>query len=330
MRILSPSLASALCFAVLLIGSPGCTKSTTEPSGAASARALGSTRASSLVAPLELELERALPLAISEDFEPSGLLLVDGHLLTVSDKQDSQIFELVLGPETAQVRPFLHFEPPAEEPRPFDFEGLTLGADGALLLVSEARYRVLSVTREGRAAWVTPILQPLGAAAGLFRKRNAALEGVTRLDDGRLLLAAEREPRGLLELPRTRNLREALAWSMPESIYSTPDGRNPDFADLTTFAGSVYALERNSHLIVRIERAANHWLEREAWSYARTENDPRFLYVNHGYGLGEGVAIDASHVFLVLDNNLDRRASDPGDRRPLLFVFKRPSAPGAP
>jgi phytase-like protein len=315
----------ALPISALLALTPSCTKSTGEPNAAASARAAASSRAPVLAAPLELVLERALPIEITEDFEPSGLLLWETHLLTVSDKHDDAVFELIPGAEAASVRPFLRFDPPPAEPRPFDFEGLCAASDGALLLVSEARYRVLRVTRQGDAAWVTPSLQALGLEAGLFRKRNAALEGITRLGDGRILLAAEREPRGLLELPKAQDTREALAWALPDSIYPTPNGRSPDFSDLTSFAGNVYALERNSHLIVRLERAADQWLEREAWSYARTENDPRFAYENGNFGLAEGVAIDETHVFLVFDNNRDRRATNTNDRRPLLFVFKRPS-----
>lgn len=303
---------------------PQCTKSTGEPSGASSARAPEPDRSPALSAPRELVLEHALPLEIADDFEPSALLLLDGHLLTVSDKHDDAIFELIPGTETATVRPFLRFEPPASEPRPYDFEGLSEASDGSLLVVSEARYRILRVTREAVATWLTPSLQAIGLEVGLLRKRNAAFEGITRLDDGRILLAAEREPRGLIELPKSRSTRDALAWALPDSIYSTPDGRSPDFADLTSFGGNVYALERNSHLVVRLERTAEQWLEREAWSYAQTENDPRFAYESRSFGLAEGLALDETHVFLVLDNNRERRVASANDRRPQLFIFKRP------
>jgi hypothetical protein len=306
----------------LLAVLPACTKSTGEPNGSASARA--PSRVPAIAPPVELVLTRALPIEIADDFEPSGLLLLDKHLLTVSDKHDDTVFELIPGAQTVEVRPFLQFEAPASEPRPFDFEGLCTAADGSLLLASEARYRVLQVSRDGNATWFTPSLQAIGLEVGLFRKRNAAFEGITRLDDGRILLAAEREPRGLIELPKSRSTRDALAWALPDSIYSTPDGRSPDFADLTTFAGNVYALERNAHLIVRLERTANQWLEREAWSYARSENDPRFAYESRVFGLAEGLALDENNVYLVLDNNRERRAAGRDDRRPLLFIFQRP------
>ncbi|HWA73708.1 MAG TPA: esterase-like activity of phytase family protein [Polyangiaceae bacterium] len=304
--------------AALVLSGLGCTRTSGEPNGAASASQKKPPP------PLELTLERALPIAVAGDFEPSGLLLFEQHLLTVSDKHDDTVFELVTGAETAQIKEFIRFAPPAEEPRPFDFEGLAATPGGSLLLASEARYRVLAVTKAGVASWFTHSVQALGLESGLFRKRNAGLEGITFAPGGRLLLAAEREPRGLIEFDTPPGSSRARAWAMPESAYPPPGGREPDFSDLTTFEKRVYALERNSHLIVCLEPTPGRWLEREAWSYAKTENDPRFLYENSSFGLAEGLAIDETHVFLVLDNNREARAAAPSDHRPLLFIFRRP------
>jgi hypothetical protein len=210
-----------------------------------------------------------------------------------------------------------------------DFEGIAVD-DSRLLLVSETRYRVLEVDRSGKARWITPSLQSFGQRANLFQKHNANLEGIAVLQNG-LLLAAERETRGLIELPPVRDTvpsevpSSARVWAMPESIHPVPPGRGTDFADLTVANDRVYALERNSHLVVRLERTADRWIEREAWSYAQTENDPRFAYKGSPYGVVEGLAIDREHVYLVTDNNRLPRAADPDDRRPQLFVFARPA-----
>jgi hypothetical protein len=101
---------------------------------------------------------------------------------------------------------------------------------------------------------------------------------------------------------------------------------------------AVYALVRNSHLIVRLERrgasspvatlpepTATGWVEGGAFSYAQAENDPRYGYESHKYGLAEGLAITAREVFVVLDNNGLARASSSTDHRALLFVFERPA-----
>jgi hypothetical protein len=154
---------------------------------------------------------------------------------------------------------------------------------------------------------------------------NANLEGITWLPTAGLLLAAERNPRGLLELAPDRGLGSARAWAMPDSAYALAQGRDPDFADLTLTGGEVYALVRNAHAVVKLTRTPDAWIEGRAFSYAAVENDPRWAYQNRTYGLAEGLAIGEHQVFVVLDTNGQARAADPGDRRPLLLVFERPA-----
>jgi hypothetical protein len=163
----------------------------------------------------------------------------------------------------------------------------------------------------------------------MLRLDNAGLEGIARLPNGRILVAAERDLRGLIELPAS-GLRDehdragVQAWAMPDSICTPPPGRGNDFADLAIWNGQVFALERNCHVVMRIERTATGWAECGGWSYARTENDPRFAYADRAFGVAEGLALDDHHVYIVMDNNHDHLASDPHDRRPRLFVFPRP------
>lgn len=292
--------------------------------------------------PPELELQQALPIAITDDFQPSGLVIYDGHLLTVSDRHDDAIYEILwrAGPgaevDTATLRPFLRLRPPPNGPDPTDLEGIALDADadkdhpgGALLLASEGRSRVLRVEPDGATEWLTPSLELIAHQRGMLRVVNAGLEGVARLPNGHILLAAERDLRGLIELPasgwRVESERvDVKAWAMPDSICTPPPGRDNDFADLAVWNGQVFALERNCHVVMRIERTAIEWVERGGWSYARTENDPRFAYADRAFGVAEGLAIDDQHIFIVVDNNHDHLAAAPNDRRPRLFVFKHP------
>lgn len=268
--------------------------------------------------PLELRLERAL--SIEGELEPSGLLLHAGKLLMVADKDDGAIFEIRLGERRANADPFLRLTSIASSP--LDLEGLTRDVDGTWLLVSEAQGRVLRVTPSGATSWATPSLEPTGAQVGLFARRGAGLEGVTRLSDGALLLAAEREPRGLLESSPNRD--EWRAQAMPVSARPAAPPRPNDWSDLTVWRGRVFALARNSHLVVELRKATGVWQEGQAWSYARSENDPRFAYEDRNFGLGEGLAIDDRHVYVALDNNRGARMASPNDRRPLLLVFQRP------
>lgn len=267
----------------------------------------------------ELELERALPIE-GRALEPSGLLYGDGKLLMVSDKRDDAVFELILGEAVAEARVSVPLA--SMGAGPLDLEGLTHEVDGSWLLVSEAQARVLHVAKSGAATWVTPALRSIGDASGLLKKPGAGLEGIARLEDGRLLLAAEREPRGLLESDERRERWQSQA--MPSTICPPPLARPSDWADLTVAGGRVFGLARNSHQVVELQQANGRWREGAAFSYAQTENDPRFAYQDRRFGLGEGLALSEHHLYVVLDNNGTARAAEPGDHRPLLLIFRKP------
>jgi uncharacterized protein YjiK len=269
--------------------------------------------------PVELVLERALPVAAEAHFQPSGLYLSRGHLLTVSDKHDEAVFELDLQSEVAVARPFLTFEPPAG--KALDLEGLTGNDDGSLLLASESQLRLLVVSPSGRAQWSAPSLEEAGRKAGLFQKSNAGLEGVARIGN-QLVLAAEREPRGLLEADEKGG--NVVAYRMPAAPCTARSKRSDDWSDLTVSDGELFALERNTHHIVRLARVDGRYRHVGYWSYAQTENDPRYRYEDRTFGLAEGLALDDQHVYVVLDNNEQTREAARSDRRPLLFVFRRP------
>jgi hypothetical protein len=285
--------------------------------------------------PPELKLRTAFEVVGDEAMQPSGLAVFGRRLLMVSDKHDNVVFELERRGTEAHVLPFVWFEPPSGEPAPLDYEAIAV--DGrSLLIASESRLRVLrlelSDTLKGnphvtRASWLTPSLREVGQAAGLFRVANAYLEGLIPLHKHQgsgLLLAAERDPRGLIHLRSRLTLEGAQAWSMPLSTHAVPPGREPDFADLTDAGLKIYALVRNGHLIVELEQSSKGWQEQRAWSYALAENDPRYVYEDTRFGLAEGLAMSEEAVFIVLDNNGQARRAAPNNRRPLLFVFERP------
>jgi hypothetical protein len=289
-------------------------------------------------APTELVLQRALPLElegdVEGDFQPSGLLLHDGQLLTVSDKHDRAIYVIDLAAASPNVRAFARFEPPADEPPPLDYEGLSAAPGGGWLVVSETRHRVLHVepavnartaSVDARARWLTPSLREVGRAIGCLQIQNAGFEGVTLSGSGAIVLAAERQSRCLIELTTPGDPAGAQVWSMQDSAYPYDARRSPDYSDLTTSGQSAYALARNVHLIVQLERTPEGYREGRAFSYRSAENDPRYAYQDRTFGVGEGVAIGDRQIFVVLDNNGQARAADGADHRPLLFVFERPS-----
>jgi hypothetical protein len=137
-----------------------------------------------------------------------------------------------------------------------------------------------------------------------------------------LVLAAEREPRGLLEADEKGG--NVVAYRMPASPCAARSKRSDDLSDLTVSDGELYALERNAHRVVRLAKVDGRYREVGSWSYARTENDPAYRYEDRTFGLAEGLALDDQHVYVVLDNNEQAREAAGSDRRPLLFVFQRP------
>jgi len=271
-------------------------------------------------APVELELERALPVEGGANFQPSGLYLSSGRLLVVSDKHDDAVFELSLERDSAVARPFRRFQAPGGEA--LDLEGVAGGEDGSLLLASEAQFRVLAVSASGQATWFTSSLEKVGQREGLFQKRNAGLEGVARIGK-QVVIAAEREPRGLLEVADGSG-EPVVAYRLPSAACRGPVGRTDDLTDLSVSDGELYALQRNAHFVVRMTRSEGRFREAGRWSYARAENDPRYRYRDRTFGLAEGLALDEQHVYVVLDNNDEPRESRKDDRRGMLFVFKRP------
>ena len=315
---------------------PASAASPVAPSGGAT-RVAGVSRAAASPAIVELVLTAALPIEIEGDFQPSALLLHEGQLLTVSDKHDDTIFAIERGASTATLRPFIRFEPPTREAPSLDWEGLSAAPGGGWWLASESRSSVLLVepgdagsgaggTRTGRARWLMPSLQAVGAAKGCFYVPNAGFEGVVFLPPDRLVLAIEREPRALLDLGVGEAPAAANVQLMPASVYPAEPGRHEDFTDLAHSRGQLYALVRNAHLVVRLEREAGGWREGRAFSFRDAENDPRYRYADRKYGMAEGLALSEREVFIVLDNNGQAREGDGGDRRPLLFVFERPAS----
>lgn len=272
----------------------------------------------------ELVLVKTLPIERYDNFQPSGLLWHEGRLLTVSDKHEDQIFELMLEEQRVTVSSYRRFALPQGVVE-LDLEGLCPDGEGGLFLASEAQVRVLRLASNAALSWATPSLEPLGAAVGLFALPNAKLEGIARLSDGRILVAAERSQRGLIEIPADGDLSRAHAWSMPRSAFALPHGRTPDFSDLASFENELFALVRSAHLVVELQRSSAGWVEGEAWSFAVTENDDRFGYLDRRYGIAEGLALDGNRVYVVFDNNGNGRTSAPEDVRPQLMIFERPA-----
>jgi hypothetical protein len=269
-----------------------------------------------------LEIIRVLPVEAPYPLEPSGLALHKGRLYTVADKIDPIIFAIEPEDTVARLTEAIVFYLP--ERGPMDWEGLTVDPDGTFYLISEAKGRMLRVDPDGTASWATGDLRPVGQSMGLFAKENAGFEGLTQLGPAHWLGAVEREPRGLVEWRQSgQNLQvDAFVQNQSPFQHVLSFFRLADYSGLHFDGDRCYALFRNAHLVVALEKVNGQWREAEAWDYRHMETDPRYAYRNQTFGQAEGLVVSGKEVYLIFDNNRGPRMADSSDRRPL-FVHAR-------
>lgn len=290
-----------------------------------------------------LNLIRAMPLSGGTGLEPSGLASCKGELLTISDKHDTSLYRIRIEGDSAVVeeaRPLTQIPEPPLPPLPwhqriqlwfsswlyskYDWEGVTCDANDDLYLLSESHVAVLRVSPSGNAEWLDIPLYSAARQAGLVQQFNAFVEGIA-LSHGSVIVAAERDPRGLA----TATLHDGQ-WTIDraERITDsnipppTSDQRPSDFADLYTDGRHLYTLERNHSAICR--RALDGYVLERCWSYAQVENAAELRYEESRYGIAEGMTIHQGFLYIIVDNNQSPRQRAPDDKRPLLFQFAIP------
>jgi uncharacterized protein YjiK len=254
--------------------------------------------------------------------EPSGLTIWNGDFFTVADKDDYTIYKLEVTDSTATMVPFIEFTPP--DGYAMDWEGISVDGSGNFYLISEYCSRIVEVQQDGTCRWVSPDLGEPSMEVGLFAKSNAGFEGIAWLGPQHWLGAVEREPRGLVEYRSEQGIERISPVVLEQSPFSNVLTllRIPDYSGLYMDNGLLYALFRNAHLVVQLERIDGTFVETRAWSYQHIETDPELAYLAQTYGQVEGLAIRGKEVFLIFDNNLGGRQSNPNDGRPL-FVHAR-------
>ena len=269
-----------------------------------------------------LELVRAYEVDMPAPLEPSGLTIWNGEFFTVADKDDYTIYKVEIGDSGARMVPFIEFNPPRGYA--MDWEGITVDESGNFYLISEYYSRILKVSQDGACEWISPDLSEPSVQIGLFAKSNAGFEGIAWLGPNHWLGAVEREPRGLVEFRSEQGIDHISPIILEQSPFSNVLTllRIPDFSGLCTDNGAIYAIFRNAHLVVQLERIDGSLQETRAWSYQHIETDPDLAYLAQTYGQVEGLAIHDKDVYLIFDNNLGGRQSDPNDGRPL-FVHAR-------
>jgi len=289
--------------------------------------AVGSSAAFASSVP-ELALTHAWFVAGPDRFDASGLAISDGEFFVVSDRHHDTIFRLVFDANSDEAHAVVAAKFTGPTPYPekgyLDLEGLALAPDGGFYVVAEWGFAVAHVPAGGGVAtWVTPDLRGAAQTVGLFATPDAYLEGIAVLGDDWFLLAAERQPRGLIEVMGGNPPIRVSAQETDASNFPSRGARKLDYGDLCTWRGRVFALARNQHLVVELRRdAEGAWVEGDAWSYAETENATAHRFTDMTFGLGEGLAIDERFIYVLLDNNALAREGHPEDKRTWLFAFR--------
>lgn len=290
--------------------------------------ALGLAAATTLAAePLfpELELIAAVAVDGSEGHDLSGLALRGPHLYAVSDKDDTHIFRIHLTPDLSSARmdPAIRITLPSDSGKGrCDWEGLDVAPDGRWLLASELKNRVLALPRfGGTGVWITPPLQTSGQTTHMLQVTNAGLEGVTAGAHSTLILAAERQNRGLIEI---RPDAPPAFFPLNTSIARLRPPRIPDLSAVEWTGRRLVAIYRNAELLVVLEKKQDTWQETRAWSFSQTVRRPDLRYIADTFGMVEGLALAPDRIYLCADNNRSGRVADPSDRRGMVYIFRRP------
>ncbi len=267
-----------------------------------------------------LQLIKAYEVQTHGKLEPSGLTLWDGEFYTVSDKQD-YIYHLVFDKNSVSMQPFIQIQ--NDKGTKLDFEGISHDEQN-FYLISELYFQILKVSKDGTSQTWLPkddSLRQLGQKAGLFQVHNAYFEGICWLSDNKFLLAAERDPRGFVEVDFTTN--QHTAYQADLTMYAIGDNRSTDFTGLSC-EHDIYVLERNEYIVSALKRYKGHYREFKGWSYQHIIERQEFRYQDMRYGHGEGLVVKGNKVYIILDNNRNQHASSTNNNS-LFLALKKPN-----
>ncbi|MCB1583338.1 MAG: SdiA-regulated domain-containing protein [Xanthomonadales bacterium] len=267
------------------------------------------------------------PINTLKQLEPSGLTFKDGQLFTVCD-DNNQIFRLEFT-DSAEMNAVIQQNLDLSQlaAMNLDMEGITVAED-EFFVVSEVHHKLVRVNGD-QLKWVPDLGSVYRSAyeQGLFQLYNAGLEAATYLGKHTFLLAVERQPRGLIEVKFNDDFSKIIQQTnqmFDDSTHPLESSRKPDLTGLYVFEGRIFALHRNAYVIHElIKNEQGQYQEGQSWSYEHIVKHPDYAYQDMMFGHAEGLAVDDTYFYLVLDNNGNPRLKNPNDNRPLLIRAKR-------
>jgi hypothetical protein len=257
--------------------------------------------------------------------EISGFAWVGKALVAIADDAtDHYIYMVDRGGKRPKVKPYLDFTKlqgweavvaamkaethVPEDDRRLDIEGVAACGDTKLYVINERVRQVYEIADKAR---IRQLPLDLSVYAELFAGGpNAGLEGIAvDCATSTMYLAKERDPRGIVAVElatgKVRVAPDVAASDRGNQKVINPfngDGLytiSPDYSDLAFDGGYLYALERNTYEIAKIDPKTFAVVARV--SYFKTEKP---LYeTGEPFGIAEALALTSDAIILGTDNN---------------------------
>lgn len=250
----------------------------------------------------QLTLIKAYEVITNGEFEPSGLTYWDGVFYTVSDKHND-IFKLRFDEDQVHLDPVISIDNAGNGK--FDFEGISHDEE-YFYLASERYFQVLKVSKDGSEVYhlsKDDYLESVAKDSGLFQQNNAHLEGICLLSTQKMLLVAERQPRGIIHANiENSDIHISDAYISEESYFPSVKNRSLDFSAASCDEG-VFLLERNADMMTQYKTKNGRLYQHESWRFDHIINQPHNQYQDMEFGHAEGLVVNGKEVFVILDNN---------------------------
>lgn len=256
------------------------------------------------ITPKELKLDKII--RIHGKYEPSGVAIRDSSFLFVSDDLiDRQLYQLDL--DTGKVTNDLDLQVGL---RVIDLEGLAYCKNIQTYFVANERAREIWRIKDQKEIFTIDDADVQKGGA------NAGLEGVAVDCENQIGYAAkERQPRMIYAF----DLKQAQDGKAMKPIekFDLPftSDKTPDFADLFFMDGKLFVLERNIQQVTVWDTKQKAITAKYSYAHVRDhefddnkdgkiQKSERGLFdTKEPFGLAEGLIIDGSYMYVLLDNN---------------------------
>lgn len=262
-------------------------------------------------------------------FDTSGLLLThSGQLLAINDKgggiyridfsADRQEATLIPQSDLFPLRELARFA--TRKHGFYDGEGLAEDSEGRIYFCEESDRWILRCNPTSGAVEQLPI-DWAPVQKWFSTDRNASFEGIA-VGDGRLYVANERQIGRIIVV-------DLQTLKVVDSFQAAPIGlvaTDIHYSDLSWFDHELWILCRESRCVLRIHPGTHQLLAQ--YDYASIERAKENVYWSFlPFGFVEGLAVDATNIWLAVDNNGCHRVASPTDTRSTLWRCPRPDRP---